>query len=757
VEPTAPTALPPESPNGGQVGGLPAFGFADLPDSALSKDGWSAPVKDGNTAYRSAKAGGLRTFDLPAWWKAGELRPPAGQHYILELHFKDTLRAPAEFYSYGAAESYLGMTLMDHFGGANDGQWKVADVPISYDLVIRLRDDPQNTRFGVKSEADLALSNARMRMSTSADEAAYEAGERAWVAWHQKALREKNPVKIQPCTLNFDRTPRFLAYPWQAIDPLMSNTVPKQQALDQPIKVRMTEDEMEGGSFGVYAVTETMTHVDYTVSPLKDAAGDELKADVIRRTAEYSLVPEGKGYTWFPVRLWPAYPADVPKGQSQWFLINLRTHRGETKPGTYKGTVTIKSDQGSSALPIEVEVLPIDLLTMDEAGLTMGGCCTGLPPQQDVIFQKEYNQNCINLWFSGAQPPMQKDGPDKLKLDFTYFDDWMENAHKNGLERVVWFLGGDPYGWPDTCTFVRDLHRIGLSGDANMQARLDWMARQDEHRDGLLPADRPLFENWVKQIYDHSTQNGWPEVILTPFDEPAKWTQHDNPNQLKGKLKGVIGTGPWIKPFFKDCCAAIHEAAPKMRVYGSIHHNKSGEGITFLDSIDVFCTNAIHEDPQLGDKVRAAGPSKTFWQYSGCGGGGAGVPSQARYTFGFFFADFDSRGSLAWAYNWGPGLDTTEGGANWEYAYITPYGTVPAPYFEGMREGWDDRRIVETFKKKFADDPAAMAKLKSILDEAAGRRTEGGRDTVNSFWAGIDDPKKLDVWKNELLDMLAKK
>ncbi|HTL53466.1 MAG TPA: hypothetical protein VL860_12900, partial [Planctomycetota bacterium] len=246
-------------------------------------------------------------------------------------------------------------------------------------------------------------------------------------------------------------------------------------------------------------------------------------------------------------------------------------------------------------------------------------------------------------------------------------------------------------------------------------------------------------------------------------DEPAKWTQKQNPDQLKGKLEGTIGTGTWIKGFFKDCCAAIHEAAPKMRIYASIHHNRQdrgkdgNEGIVFLDDVDVFCTNAIHEDPKLGDKVRAGGPSKTFWQYSGCGGGGAGAPDQARYTFGFYFAAFDSRGSLSWAYNWGPGFDTaTDPGDNWQYAYLTPYGTVPAPFFEGMREAWDDRRVIETFKKKFKNNPAQMKKLDDILTEAAGSRAGGGRDTVNDFWAAIDDVAKIDKWRNILLDELKK-
>lgn len=760
---TATTAADPANPAAPAtvakaVESVAIFDLAQIPDADLSENGWSAAEKDGEIAYRTAKTGARQTFKVPAWWKKGDLRPADGSYFILELKFKDTLSTPAEFWCHGAVGSYFGMTLMHRFGGANDGQWKTANIPISWDMVIRLKDELEKTQFGVKADGEVAIAGGPLRASTAADQVRFEAETRAWVALNQKASREANPLKTEPRNFGQDRElGSVVAFAWPAQVPLLANAQPKTEQIGATIRIRMCRNELEGGSFGIYANEATLKNVNYTVSELKNGE-TVLKADVIRRTAEYALVQAGGDkLKWFPQRLWPAYDAEVPAGQSQWFLFNIRTRRGESQPGVYKGSVEITCDQGKASLPIEVEVLNIDLPTMDEAGLVMGGCCVGMPPQQDLRFQAEYNQNCSNIWFAGAQPPMTKKGG-KLQLDFTYFDDWMTNGRKSGMSHVVWFLGGDPYGFPDTVTLVRDLHRIDLKGDENMASRKAWLLRQKDAPEKLLPDTRELYKEWVRQVYAQMIKAKWPEVILTPFDEPAKWTQKARPEQLKGKLEGVIGTGPWIKPFFKDCCAAIHEAAPKMRIYGSIHHNRqqgatTNEGIVFLEDIDVFCTNAIHEDPQLGDKVRAG--KKTFWQYSGCGGGGGPAPDKARYTFGFFFANFDSRGSLAWAYNWGPGLDTTGGGDNWEYAWQTPYGTVPAPFFEGMREAWDDRRIIEAYKKKFSRDQAKMAVLTKILADAAGSRTSGGRDTVSDFWAAIDDVAKIDGWRETLLDALA--
>ena len=100
----------------------------------------------------------------------------------------------------------------------------------------------------------------------------------------------------------------------------------------------------------------------------------------------------------------------------------------------------------------------------------------------------------------------------------------------------------------------------------------------------------------------HAKEKNWPEQILTPFDEPDKWRQSRQ------------GTGKWIRPQFEQCCNLIHEAWPATRVYGSMHH---APAILFLPVMNVFCTNAVGEDPALGDKVRKGG--KTFWQYSGTG------------------------------------------------------------------------------------------------------------------------------------------
>ena len=711
--------------------------------AAADLKGWSDVQADGDIRYRAAQKGDKgvpATLRLRAWWDAGRLRPPEGQIVVMTVRYKDTVRSPAVFFASGWLAPYGNPSEVGRFGGSGDGQWKNADLPVSWDMLIRLPKERDYTSVGIRASADLPVAGIAFRTATPADEAAWNANTRAWVAAEAAGA---SAAAGQPAMAPEDLgAGPVAAFPWPVSNALLPTSRPKKEWIGKPVKIRMCQNEFQPGTFGVHAGAD-LKDVEFTVGPLTGQAGT-LQAEITRRTAEYA--PLRTGESLYPVRLWPAYKTDIAAGRCHWFLVDVRTTRGVSRPGIYKGEIAITSPSSRTALPLEVEVLPVDMLTMDEAGLAMGGCVSGLVPAHDIAFQSSWNQNGFNLWWFGVQPEMTlKEG--KLQIDWTYLDEWMAAAKARGMKSAVWFLGGNPYGFPGTMTLQRTLYSVIGKGNNHAFIR----AQADEQaRDRMLPEVRPYYVEFFRQLHAHMVAAQWPEIIVTPFDEPAKWTQ--GPGRKDGSTNpDVIGTGPWIKSYFKDSCAAIREGAPELRIYASIHHNRPGkqEGIVFVDDVDVFCTNAIGEDPELGDKVRAR--RKTFWQYSGFSRGA----SDARFAFGFFFAAFDSRGSLCWAYNWGNGFEIPKDGNSWIYGWQTPFDTIPSPYFVNLREGWDDRRTIETYRKTFAGDKTALAELDAILQEAAGSRSAGGRDTVNDFWAGVDDAAKLDRWRHALLDRLA--
>jgi hypothetical protein len=427
--------------------------------------------------------------------------------------------------------------------------------------------------------------------------------------------------------------------------------------------------------------------------------------------------------------LWPEYPFEVPSGQSHLVLVDFRTIDGKTRSGTYQTMVHVTA-AGSSpvSIPVVVEILPLRLLTMEEAGLRIGGCVTGLLPEYEMEALKEYNHNMINIWYSGVRPQLRStDGG--FELDFRVLDDFMLRAKRQGFHDIVYFLGGNPPLFPRTMhwprTIAQELH--GIEGD-------EWrrLAFEDPHRVPPVLVDDMV--EWARRFGEHASSGAWPNIILTPFDEPAKWNQYYSHS----------GMLPHIKDQFNQQIELLRQGWPEVEIYGSIHHYYGG--IDFLDQVDIFCTNAIEENWSLGEEVRQSGTE--FWQYTGTSD--KGLPGMARYAYGHYFASHDSRGSLVWAYNWGNRFDTIDGN-NWMYAWNTPFDLVPAPYLIGLREAWDDRRLRETVRQVAREKGIDLMSFWGRLHkEIAQERGLGGRNTVDDFWEIAKDNRTMERWKEDM-------
>jgi len=677
---------------------LPTWHMTDLP--GLSAEMWGPAAQEAQHAYRPALAGRQpATLTVPVWW-GSTFRPPEGTVYVLRITYKDTATKPVIFYAHAGIAPYWGLSEIHRFGGLGDGAWKTADVPISWDLICRKNIPGNITELAIRADKDLPIESIQVLPAGPGAAERYFRETREWVARVQAEKRKiadrgKRQQPIIPESMKGDP---LIPFARTYLVALMQNDAPQRGEAGATLKLRMARNEYEPATFGVYANGQDLKNVTFSVSPLTGPAGT-LECELDLRTAEYAVVQVGKTsgkYRTWPQRLWPMYPVDIPAGQSHWFWITVHTLGDRSKPGTYRGTVRITAEGASGQLPIEVEVVPVTLLTMQEAQLELGSCIPDLVPAQDLKTLAEHNHTGMDIWFGGSHPEMKVEDS-KLYLDFTYMDDWMAYARKYGMQHMMWFLGGDPYGFPDTVNLERELYRArAKTGEESQQLRREFLRKTNAKPNKVIPEVRDLYVEWVRQVGEHAKAKDWPQLILHPFDEPAKWVQRrarDNP------FHKVIGTGPWIKDHFKDACRLIRKGSKNVLVGGDIHHAKPG--IVFVNDIDVFCTNAIHEDLKLGDKVRAAGTR--FWQYSGCNDQTAA--HRGRFTFGFYFAAFDSRGALVWAYNWMDRFDTSRGG-QWGYGWYTPFGTVWGPFMAGLREGLDDRRWIETYKAQRLGGPA---------------------------------------------------
>jgi len=730
----------------------PSWSLADLPSATAADDGWGPAAREDGRAYRAALAGKDARLVAPVWWGRSP-RPPEGAVYTFRVTYKDTAAKPVVFSSHAGVASYWGASEVHRFGGLGDGQWKTADVPISWDLVMRKNVPGRVTEFFIRADKDLPVASV-VPVPTPADAAErYCRESREWVARVQAEKRRGadigRPQKpVLPAAwadkplVPFART--YLAT-------LLPSAAPQAGEAGAALKLRMARNEYETAGFAVYANGRDLKSVNFIVTDLAGPDG-KLACEIDCRTAEYAAVGKNlkaakKSYRLFPQRFWPAYPVNVPAGRSHAFWVTVKTLGQATRPGRYTGQVKIVADNAAAIVPIEVEVVPVMLLTMQQAKLDLGSCLGGLCTLQELKTLAEFNHTGMHIWFGGAQTQMKvRNG--KLTQDWYYLDEWMAYGVKRlGWTHMFWFLGGDPLGFPDTLNLERDLYRA-QPGDRQALRRV-FLDKTNAAPHRVIPEVRDLYRQWVRQTAEHAKRGAWPKtVILHPYDEPNKWTAKrawDNP------FHKVIGAGPWIRSHFIDSCSLIRQGAAgydDILIGADVYSPDAG--LVFLGDIDVFCTNAIRHDPKLGDKVRAGG--KRFWQYGGCNDQASA--SAVRLRFGFFFGAYDSRGSLVWAYNTLPRLDTSDGGG-WGFGWYTPFGTVQTPFMIGLREAWDDRRWSEHYKQKVvAADPAAGKLLDGIGRGAVDLRNKDAAGSAKGFASEIDRYEQMDRWRGQLIDAI---
>ena len=695
--------------------------------------------------YADIYSGKAITLETDAWWDG--YRPRDRYHFALEVVYLDNFSLPVIVQVYSQLDVSVRYSELHRFGGLGDNQWKTARIPCESGFMA-LHEPGSTARFRLLSQdGELNIRKVTLVESEPGDESMYNAETREWVervqrrctipeSYYKLAQEPAIPEKMSQSAI--------VPYARSWMEPVMTIAAPQVDEVVDTFRVRMSLNEWEPVQIGVYANGQDLNDVIVQVGDLKEADGS-LVAKCSVRVAEYSLVRTGDSrmpVRPFPQRLWPSYSFDVSKGRSHavWLEINTADVNGGNA-GNYVTTVSISAGNADSvAVTLKVEILPIRLLTMNEAGLTLGNCTRGLIPFHEIELLGRYNHNCIIPWYFSARPEMQSTGDGGFEIDWRNFDLFMQACGANGINYIFWFLGENPFGFPRTMKLERTLAQAAFGLDQQDIDALIW-----ENPDSVHHKLRPLVVEWARRVGKHAMDNNWPMLNVTPFDEPAKWVQSA---ERWEQIRAHVETLSFVKPHFIHLRNLLKEGNSNFIISGDIHHYKGG--IDFLPYLDVFCTNASHENLDMPRQVKEAGVE--FWEYSGAGD--AGLPSRARYTFGYFFAANGSVGSLVWAYNWGKRFDTLDG-SNWMCVWNTPFDIIPTPFMMGISEAWDERRLLETLKREASarniDIGGFLSKLFVEIHDSMGLR---GRSTVTDFWYAAHDNGKMDQWRGRIEDKL---
>ena len=454
-------------------------------------------------------AGSQNLVEAPAWWSGN--RPPTGEMAVLEIEYRDdpNLLVRAEVYSgMGSGRQY---SELHRFGGEGQGTWKTARIPCPWDLtLLYLRSS--SIRFRLTPEGgDAAIRGLRLVEPRASDEQRYNAETRAWV----RRIQQKR-ARIDPKYYELAQEPEIpdrwadsplVPYRRNWMDPVLPISAPRPGEMQFPILVRMALNEYQPLQIGIYANGEDLSGVEVSIGPITGQSG-EIVVDARVRVAEYSLVAsrlEGIEVEPFPQCLWPAYPVEVRAGQSHMVWIVLHTSENTARPGRYFTTIRMTCQgREETTIPLDLEILPCRLLTMDEADLKLGGHILGLVGERDLAFQREYNHNMADLWYGAIHPELTKEG-DSFSMDFRIMDDWMAAAARQGFTDVYYFLGGNPYGFPMTMDLERDLAKTVFQTDDE-----GWRKLAMINPDSVAPELAGHLVEWARKLGEHAKQAGWP-------------------------------------------------------------------------------------------------------------------------------------------------------------------------------------------------------------------------------------------------------
>ncbi|MCG3179420.1 MAG: hypothetical protein BIFFINMI_01755 [Phycisphaerae bacterium] len=631
-------------------------------------------------------------------------RPWTGDGFVapgplaITLEYRDTLTSPSTLHLRqfsSVHDRYVG-----HFGGAGDGRWKQAVFAIDPELLASDDDGRCEASIGGlgrelpeidKPTATPGLEVRAVAFAPLTDALLARSRERRWEAYGRllaAATKGLQPPTTQPEPADVpDRYVRLGFVPFTQPDEaqLEPGRCPAHDRWGlPPIRMRSAGGQLASGSAAFYALKDLSLSAD--VTPLRASDGATIGAGcIVLRRSLFAPVQDydydEASRRWKPakrhalVEQWlPRVdgPIAVAAGRATRVRIEVAVPP-ETRPGVYRGRLTLRSAGGGESADVELTVRPFTLDTLERHGVATGAFTDGPSKQAELADMADHGLNSHMMFLSGFPLPIRNEGG-RLTSDWTRWNWWVRRLKSAGMTGpLVIVLGNDSRGFLE--------QQIGeLFGIAGLTKENHFIDTGNERLNGL-------YIEALRQLVANARANDWPEVVLLPYDEP---------------------TERLIEPY-RDRCRRIHEALPGVRIYG-VSMNRLNWAEQIVDSSDIVVANGSFSD--IARLCRRRG--RTLWTY---GGGVASPwmdPSWVRDMIGEQTWNLGSRGRWWWAYHWTDGEPLLEIGPGVEPGWVTAaYEScgepIPAFGYQAARAGLDDLRYLLMLDRLIAEEPKSPA------------------------------------------------
>ncbi|MDH5768611.1 MAG: DUF6067 family protein, partial [Nitrospirota bacterium] len=480
---------------------------------------------------------------------------------------------------------------------------------------------------------------------------------------------EEFPYKGEPDIVkptNSDKSVGYMLFSRSPLDYVFSESRPKESEIIDHVSITVVRNEFEPVTFSLYPL-RNLGKVTISISNLKGTSStiskDKIKIAYVENVQDSLGLQAGKFYS-LPALIKPGNQVEVEEGKCQRFWLTIRIN-DNVLPGVYKGKITISPQNGrEKSLPFQVNVMPISLEDI---------------PGIDYFMLMTYE-------FTELTMPWKKEEKEKIyESAFKILKDYKEHGMTTLNPHSPFVLIRNDDGTPnleDIFATLKAARDIGFTRPIVWYMGHLIQTAKPKHPGNIHGFDNdihvPRLEYIVKTVSSFAKENGCPEVIFLPIDEPDDIYQ-----DFQDKRRTI--TPLLLKK--------IQEAGAKSMLTTHTFNR--------FKPLNYICTSEVSKE---GLKAAHSNGS-IYWVYNNEVTTKCNNPAYARYIYGYYTWENNIDGMTSWTFQNtqnASGLPTKadSSGSDIYLAYPDPHGPLATLKWEAIREGIDDHKLIYQLQKR---------------------------------------------------------
>ena len=535
-----------------------------------------------------------------------------------------------------------------------------------------------------------------------------------------------HPEREEVKATSRDKSIGYILFSRSPLEYVFPESRPKKSEIINHLAIQVTRNEFEPITFSFYPL-RNLGKVKISITDLKGDRGsiskDKIRVAYVEMVQETIGLPEGK-FLNLPTLIKSGDQVNIEAGKCQRFWLTVRID-DDVSPGAYKGKISIVPQNGPKTLiPLELTVVPISLEDV---------------PGIDYFMVMTYE-------FTELTMPWNIEEKEKIyKSACNILRDYKEHGMTTLCLHSPFVLITKEDGRPnleDIFAALRAARDMGFKGPIIWYMGHLIQTSKPRHPGSILGFDREIqllrLKYLVNTVTKYSKDNGCPEVIFLPIDEPG-----DSYQDFHNKRHTIT---PLLLKTIRDL------GAKNMLTTSDYKQFKP---------VDYLCSGEMNKE----DLIAAHANGTVCWLYNNDVTTECLNPAYARYIYGYYTWMNQVDGMSSWTFQNTQNATGVPGQADvhendFYLAYPDPNGPIATLKWEAIREGIDDHKLVYQLIKrmqKLEGKGINASKYKDFLLEIRKKEgTPGCLKREDETWNSIFFQKKRDHLISMILDAEAK-